>query len=357
MKKIILCGGGTLGHFTPNIAIYENLKSKYDFVYIGTKNGLEKEIAKQYMPYKEIETAKLIRSLTLKNLLIPFKLIKGIMQAKKILKEQNPALIFSKGGFASIPVVMAGHMLKIPCITHESDLTLGLANKLIAKKCEYVCTSFEETAKTLKNGIYTGTPIRKQIFLGNAQKLKDKLKITNANPTILVLGGSLGSENINRAIRQIIPKLNNYNILHITGKGKQDQTIKAPNYYQIEYAKDIENYFTLADLVITRGGSNTLFELLALKKSMLIIPLNSKVSRGDQEQNAQIFKANGLANTLYEKDLTSENLLSKIKETLNQSKTLTHNMQTHNQNGTQTVCNLIEKSIQTPKNNAKIKSA
>ncbi len=350
-QKIILCGGGTLGHFTPNIAIFEALKDKYDFIYIGTKSGLEKGIASKLMEYKEIETAKLNRSLTFKsiidNLCIPFKLITGIKEAKEIIKEEKPALIFSKGGFASVPVVLAGHKLGVPCITHESDLSLGLANKLIAKKCKAVCTSFSVTANKIKNGIFTGSPLRKQIFNGNAQKLKTNLNISNALPFVLILGGSLGSANINNAIRKNIDTLSkDFNILHITGKGKIDKSTTYPkNYFQIEYAENIEDYFSLANVVVTRGGSNTLFELLALKKPMLIIPLSAKVSRGDQIENAKYFNKNGFANVLMEEDLTSENLMQEIAKTLNMQSALVSKMSATQTNGTKAVCEIIEKYV------------
>ncbi|MBQ8749318.1 MAG: UDP-N-acetylglucosamine--N-acetylmuramyl-(pentapeptide) pyrophosphoryl-undecaprenol N-acetylglucosamine transferase [Clostridia bacterium] len=351
MQKIVLCGGGTLGHFTPNIAIFEKLNSDYDFIYIGTKDGMEKEKAKLLMPYKEVETCKLIRSFTLKNLAIPFKLFKGIREAKKILKQEKPALIFSKGGFASIPVVIAGKALKIPCITHESDLSLGLANKLIAKKCKFVCTSFEETAKNLKNGIYTGTPIREQIFKGKASTVIDKFNLDKNKKTIVVIGGSLGSENINKVVRESLPYLKNEQILHITGKGKQDKKVTAPNYHQIEYAENIEDYFALADLVITRGGSNTLFELLALKKTMLIIPLGTNVSRGDQIQNANEFKKRSFANVLFEENLNAQTLVKEIKETINSTKTFIANIEQKSKNGTEIVCNLIKETIKTTAKN------
>lgn len=344
MDTIVLCGGGTLGHFTPNLAIYQEMKNEFKFVYMGTKNGLEKDIAKLYMPYREIETCKLIRRFTLKNLLIPFKLLKGFFQARKILKEIKPKLIFSKGGFASVPVVFAGRSLKIPCISHESDFSLGLANKLIKKKCKFVCTSFEETATKLSNGIYTGTPLRKQIFLGNKKAIKNTLNIKNDKKSILVLGGSLGSGAINNAILQALPKLSSFNIIHITGKGKIDGRAKYGNYYQVEFTSNIEDYFALADLVITRGGSNTLFELLALNKNMLIIPLSTKASRGDQIENAKEFAKNEFASVLYEEDLTTETLIASIQKCFKNHILLKNNRLKY-VNGTDNVCNLIRKTI------------
>lgn len=346
MDKIILCGGGSLGHCTPNLAIYENLKDKYQFVYIGTKNGTEKEIVKNYMPYIEIDTPKFIRKFTFKNLLIPFKLIKSIFFTKKILKIEKPALIFSKGGFVSVPVILAGSSLKIPCITHESDLKIGLANKIIAKKCKYLCTSFIETGAKYNNAIYTGTPIRNSVFNGNFKKIEEKIKKNAKFPTILVLGGSLGSLSINSVIKKSIDKLDKFNIIHITGKNKLDDNIFAPYYNQIEFAYDIENYYAIADLVITRGGSNTLFELLALKKRMIIIPLPLDISRGDQIDNAKEFAKTPYATILYEENLNSDNLIRKINEMLNNTTISNQELNNLAINGTKTICDLISSTIQ-----------
>ena len=349
MEKIIFCGGGTLGHFTPNIAIYENLKSTYDFFYICSQNGMEKKMLENVMPYAEIPTAKLIRSFSLKNLLLPFKLIKSTLLAKKILREQKPALIFSKGGFASVPVVLAGKMLKIPCITHESDRTLGLANKLIAKKCKYVCTSFKETANLIKNGIYTGTPIRKQIFNGNKHKVIKRHALNTEKRTILVIGGSLGSENINNTIYLALNDLANYNIIHVTGIGKSKENIKQDNYIQLEFVQDIENYYASADIVITRGERNTLFELLALKKTTIIIPLGTSQSRGDQIENAKYFQMHKLASVIYEEDLSKEKLVSTIESVFNNEKMLVRNMESIYKDGTKEVCAIIQKTLNNSK--------
>lgn len=345
MKKIAFCGGGTLGHFTPNVAIYEKLKKDFDCIYIGSKNGLEKEPASNIMPYYEIETVKLIRSLTLKNLSIPFKLAKGFFDAKKILEKEKPDIIFSKGGYVSVPVIYAANSLKIPCITHESDFTLGLANKLIAKKCNYVCTSFKETSLTLSNGVYTGSPIRKEIFNGNKMIVKKKLELDNNKKTILIVGGSLGSEKINYCIHNSLNYLKEFNIIHLTGKNKINENIKQNNYYQIEFVKDIENYLAIADIVITRGGSNTLFELLALSKPMLIIPLGKEQSRGDQILNAYDFQRNNYANVLYEEDLTTENFINSITTTFENAKFYKKNMKLAIKNGTEEICKLINKTI------------
>ena len=340
-------GGGTLGHYSPNQAIFNKLKNKYVCEYIGSKNGIEKEFASKLMPYHQIETAKLDRTKIFKNFLIPFKLMKGILQAKRILKQTKPDIIFSKGGFVSVPVVIAGHMLKIPCITHESDFSLGLANKLIAKKCKYVCTSFEETAKTIKNGYYTGSIVRQQIFDGKPQIVQKKYNLDPFKKTILIVGGSLGAENLNKAVRKSLTDLQTYNILHLTGKGKVDQNIKFDNYHQIEFASDIQNFFSASDIVITRGGSNTIFEILALKKPMIIIPLAS--GRGDQILNAKEFEKNGYAKVLQEKDLTNQALVNCIKQLHFDYKKMQKNMQKFQKDGLFEICKIIQNMLKNTK--------
>jgi UDP-N-acetylglucosamine--N-acetylmuramyl-(pentapeptide) pyrophosphoryl-undecaprenol N-acetylglucosamine transferase len=341
MKKIIFTGGGSLGHFTPNIAIFNQLKDEYKCVYIGS-NGIEKEKGSHLMPYYTIDAPKLIRSFTFKNFLIPIKLIKSINECKKILLKEKPNLIFSKGGYVSIPVVLAGSSLHIPILTHESDYTLGLANKIIAKKSKYVCTSFEETSKKLKNGIFTGSPIRDQIFNGDKNKVIKKFNLDTSKKTILVVGGSLGAENINLNIRKILPQLKEYNIIHLVGKGKINKEIKQNNYYQEEFTNNIEDYFDLASLVITRGGSNTLFELLSLKKTMLIIPLSS--GRGDQILNAKSFYNNGYGNILFEENMNEITLKEKINETIKNAKIYENNMKKC-ENGTENIVKLIKSII------------
>ena len=340
MKKIIFTGGGTLGHYSPNEAIFNRLKDKFECQYIGSKNGIEREFAEKIMPYHSIETVKLDRTKFFKNFLIPFKLVKGIHQAKKILKNEKPDIVFSKGGFVSVPVVISAHMLKIPCVTHESDYSLGLANKIIAKKCKYVCTSFENTAKTIKNGYYTGSIVRQQIFNGNKELIAKKYNLDPLKKTILIVGGSQGAKKINDSIRTCITNLKSYNILHLTGKGKLDSSIKYDNYHQIEFAKDIENFYAASDIVITRGGSNTIFEILALKKPMLIIPLSS--GRGDQILNAKEFEKHGYAEVLQEEQLTKDSLVEKIKKIHINYKSMQKNMEKFQKDGLFEVCKIIK---------------
>lgn len=345
MKKILFTGGGTGGHIYPNLAIMDLLKNKYELIYMGSKNSMEQKVVSPNYKFYAITTVKLKRSLSIKNLIIPFKLIAGINQAKKILKKEKPDLIFSKGGFVSIPVIIAGHLLKIPCLTHESDITLGLANKIIKNKCKYVLTSFEQTSNSLNNGIYTGSPIRKEIVNASVNNFNSKYKLNNNKPNILIFGGSLGSKTINEFIFQNINILTKkYNIYHIVGKNNSFN-ISIPNYFQYEYVKDIQDLLVGVDMVITRGGSNALFELLTLKKPMLIIPLSKRESRGDQILNAEYFKSKNLANVLYEEDLSCLNILNSIEQTLKNKNNFMNNASKFNALGNDKIISIIEDTL------------
>lgn len=320
MKTIVFTGGGTAGHIMPNIAIIEELKN-FKIYYLGS-NGMEKDILKNYpnVTYIEIPTVKFARSLTPKNILIPFKLLKAIRQSKIILNKISPDIIFSKGGYVSIPVCLAGNILSIPVITHESDYTLGLANKIIARKAKYLCCSFKDTADGYgKNAIFTGSPIRTKILKGDANIIRQRHNISSNRPIILIVGGSLGAQSINESIWENINDLSKkYTILHIVGTGKINKTLEGKeNYYQVEFAHDIENYFAISDIVISRAGSNTIFELLALQKPMILIPLpRSNGSRGDQELNAKYFEKNHFATVINQSELCIDTLNKAISDTL-----------------------------------------
>lgn len=350
MKKIVFCGGGTAGHVMPNIALIENLQSnkKIEIHYIGGA-GIEKKILEKYknITYHEINPPKLIRSFTLKNLTLPFSLIKSIINCKKLLKEISPNVIFSKGGFISVPVVLASK--KIPVIGHESDYTMGLANKIIYKFADKMFFSFSDTALQYpKKGEYSGTPIRKKIYKG--KNLKCKLNINNNLNTILIVGGSSGASYINEFIYKNIDELcRGYNIIHITGKQKQQAVVKLhtpPNYYKIEYAENIEDYITTADFIISRAGSNSIFEFLELRKPMILIPLPKDQSRGDQILNANYFSRNNLAITIQQEELTLDNLKVKLKELKTNKESYIKNMKNFNQqNGTTTIFREIKKYL------------
>lgn len=329
MKKIVFTGGGTAGHVIPNLAIINDIKNKAQVYYIGS-NGIEKEIIKSNkIDFFEITSTKLKRSLSLSNFFIPFKLCKAITQAKKILKKIKPDIIFSKGGYVALPVVFAAKKLKIPVICHESDMTLGLANKICKNKCLKICTSFEKTAQYLKNGIFTGSPLRKEIFSGDKEKAKRLFKNYQNKPTILIFGGSLGSKTINEAIFNSLSKLKNYNIIHIVGKNNLKK-FKYENYVQLEFTNEIYNLFALSDLIISRAGSNSINEILALNKPNILIPLSKKASRGDQIINAEYFKEKGYSKVILEEELNEYNLLKSITEVLNNKEKYIKNMKNSN---------------------------
>lgn len=316
MKTIILTGGGTAGHTLPNIALLPKLKGFFDqIIYIGSHNGIEKTLLQNYpyVKYFGITTTKFRRSLALSNLLIPFKLRKGIKEAYNIIQKYQPAVIFSKGGFVGLPVVLAGKKSGIPLFSHESDLTLGLSNKLTHKYFTNIFTTFSDTASKLPNGIHTGTPFG-NIFDGNKQVARKLWNLNSNMPVLTILGGSLGASALNSIIRECLPEITRtHQILHITGKGKLDNTITHPHYHQIEFTNRMAEVYSITDLCITRGGSNAIHELLAHRIPMLIIPL-SRGSRGDQILNAQYFTSHGYALALSEQNITKSTFLSSFNE-------------------------------------------
>ncbi len=346
MKKIILTGGGTAGHVTPHLALLPYLKNKYEIHYIGSVSGIEKEIISKYpfIKYHTITTVKLIRSLSLKNFLIPFKLFKGISESKKLINKIKPNIIFSKGGFVAVPVVFAASKKNIPIISHESDITIGLANKLILKKCKIMCCSFEKTPNLHGNKcVFTGTPIRNELFNGNKEialemcKFRDKSK-----PTILVMGGSLGAVAINKVIINSMEHLTKlYNIVHIVGKGNLTNT-KNNSYHELEFTNEIQHLFALADVVVSRAGSNSINEFLALKLPMLLIPLPKDQSRGDQILNAVEFKKNNFCEVLPQEELNTQTLLTTINSLVKNKTGFIETMNNYNyKNATKEIISLI----------------
>ena len=347
MKKVVFCGGGTAGHVMPNIALIEQLlKDNVEIHYIGS-NGIEKTILQKYpkVLYHEITCPKLIRKLTLKNLCIPFKLLNAIQNCKKILKQINPDLIFSKGGYVSVPVVMASK--KIPVLAHESDYTMGLANKIIYRYVDTMFFSFRDTALKYKKGIFSGTPIRKEIFNGNKSRLKNQLNIKNNLSNLIIVGGSTGASAINDFILHNLKELTlKYNVIHITGKSKINKNIEYENYYPIEYVDNMGDYLTLADYIISRAGSNAIYEMLALKKSMLLIPLPKDQSRGDQIVNANYFEKEGFAEVIQQEQLSLELLEFKLKKLANnREKYLQKINKLKEINGTKVILNKIRKYL------------
>ena len=321
MKRIILTGGGTAGHVTPNIALLPRLKELgYDIHYIGSYDGIEKKLIEElHIPYYGISSGKLRRYFDVKNFTDPFKVLKGYGQAKKLMKTLKPDVVFSKGGFVSVPVVFAAKHRHIPVIIHESDMTPGLANKLALPSATKVCCNFPETIPHLPEGkaVLTGSPIRQELLHGNREAALKFCGFSKEKPVLLIIGGSLGSVAVNNAVRGILPDLLKiFQVIHLCGKGKLDSSLEGtPGYVQYEYIKDeLADLFALADVCISRAGANAICELLALRKPALLIPLSANASRGDQILNADSFKRQGFSEVLKEEDLTPSLLLETIQK-------------------------------------------
>ncbi|MBR1692264.1 MAG: undecaprenyldiphospho-muramoylpentapeptide beta-N-acetylglucosaminyltransferase [Lachnospiraceae bacterium] len=353
MKKIVLTGGGTAGHVTPNIALLPNLKeSDYEIYYIGSYDGIEKRLIEDYdIPYYGISTGKFRRYFDPKNFSDPFRVIKGLSQARKILKEIKPDIVFSKGGFVSVPVVRAASSLKIPCIIHESDMTPGLANKLCIPVAEKVCCNFPETLQYLpeNKAVLTGSPIREELSQGNKIAALDLCGFSANKPVIMVIGGSLGAANVNKAVRDALPKLlEDFQVVHICGKEKIDNLLlTTPGYKQFEYVKaELKDIFAMADIVISRAGANAICELLALKKPNILIPLKAG-SRGDQILNAKSFESQGFSVVLDEDDITTGSLLDAVHHLFFTRQSYINAMSKSSQSSSiETIMKLIEKTVE-----------
>lgn len=321
MKHIVLTGGGTAGHVTPNIALIPRLRELgYQISYIGSYEGIEKKLIEELgIPYYGISSGKLRRYFDPKNFSDPFRVIKGFGQARKLLKELKPDVVFSKGGFVTVPVVIAAKQCKIPAIIHESDMTPGLANKLCIPSAARVCCNFPETVSSLpeNKAVLTGTPIRQELMDGNKESAREFCGFTDEKPVLMVIGGSLGAASINENIRKILPELlTEFQVIHLCGKGKVDESLQnIEGYVQYEYIKkELPDLFALADIVISRAGANAICELNALKKPNLLIPLSAKASRGDQILNARSFERQGFSMVMEEEEITEKTLLNSIRE-------------------------------------------
>lgn len=355
MKKIILTGGGTAGHVTPNIALIPKLKEKgYEIIYIGSKEGIEKKlIEEQGIKYYSIESGKLRRYIDLKNITDSIKVVKGVAQSIKLIKKIKPNIIFSKGGFVSVPVVIGGYLNKVPVIIHESDMTSGLANKISAPFSNKICITFSEAIKNFpkEKVIITGTPIRKELLKGEKEKGLKITKFKNNNPVILIMGGSLGAEKINKTIENSLEKLlNNYNVIHICGKGKLNN-IEKENYYKTEYVtEELKDLLKLSDIIISRAGSNSICEILELKKPNILIPLSKNVSRGDQILNAKYFEKEGFSKVIEDDNLTKEILIKEIEDLYKNKNEYIKNMENRKvKNSEDLIIEEIEKIIKNKK--------
>lgn len=313
MNRIAFTGGGTAGHIVPNLALLPYLENTFDdFCYIGSCEMEERLCKNAGVPFYRVSTAKLARKFTVKNFAIPYKVIKGYGEAKKLLSDLKPDVVFSKGGFVSVPVVYAAAALGIPVVSHESDLTAGLANKITSNKADKVLTAFPETAKHVKKGEYVGCPMRKELFSAAKAEAIKHYGFGGVKPVLLVLGGSQGSKKLNdcieSALEDLLPR---FDILQICGKGNADNKM-TNGRLKLEYENDMARAYAAADIALSRAGATTVFELLALKIPAVVVPLAKGASRGDQVENAEYFLSKGLISVLYEHNLTPASLVAAV---------------------------------------------
>ncbi|MFP4698297.1 MAG: undecaprenyldiphospho-muramoylpentapeptide beta-N-acetylglucosaminyltransferase [Eubacteriales bacterium] len=352
-RKIVLTGGGTAGHVTPNIALIPKLqKEGWDIFYIGSYNGIEKQLIKDMgITFYGISSGKLRRYFDLKNFTDPFRVVKGYFDAVKLINHINPSIVFSKGGFVTVPVILAAKRKKIPSIIHESDISPGLANKISMPFTTKVCATFPETLNHLpkRKSVLTGTPIRSELFTGKYTKGLKTCNFNNKKPILLIIGGSLGSTKINTIIRKNINYLlNMFQIIHICGKGNIDNNLnKTQGYKQYEYvSKNLPDLFAAADIVLSRAGANTIFELLELKKPNILVPLSSSASRGDQILNAKSFEEQKFSYVIEEENLSKDTLIQGLKETFeNRHRYIDKMKQTNLKNGVDSVLTLINEVV------------
>ncbi len=311
MRTILFTGGGSAGHVIPNLALFPKLAPSFRLVYAGTDAIEHRLIPDCGIPFYCFSAPKLVRGKFLENLTLPFRLLKSVRNAKQILNEVRPDLVFSKGGYVALPVVFAARAMKIPVLTHESDYSPGLANKLIAKRCRTVLTSFPETARRVKNGTFSGAPIRENLFAATKTAGLQKYGFTGEKPVLLVFGGGSGSAAINRAVENCLCRLlKSFAILHIRGKNAPPP--QYDGYVPLEFESDMASAYACSDFVLSRAGSNTVFEILALKKPSLLVPLENGRTRGDQIENALYFEKRGLCRVLRERDLSPERLFTEL---------------------------------------------
>ncbi|MDF2926424.1 MAG: murG [Paenibacillaceae bacterium] len=320
MNKIVFTGGGSAGHVTPNLALIGELRQAgWSIEYIGSADGIERGIiAETGIPFHAISSGKLRRYFDLKNFKDPLKVMKGVWDAYRVLGKVKPDVVFSKGGFVTVPVVAAAKLRGIPVIIHESDITPGLANRISTPLARRVCVNFPETVKHIKGNkaVYTGLPIRPELLAGRGDKARAELDFVRSRPVVLVMGGSLGAKSINETVREALPELlADFQIIHICGKGHLSPELAGKRgYKQFEFVSGgLANLMALADVVVSRAGATSIFEFLVLRKPMLLVPLSRQASRGDQILNAQSFARRGFAEVLEEEELTGASLLGKIR--------------------------------------------
>lgn len=345
-KIIVLTGGGSGGHVTPNLALVPYLAERgYEVHYIGTRDGIERELVSG-IPYHEISAGKLRRYISPKNISDPFRTIKGYFEAKKILKNLRPSVVFCKGGFVSVPVAYAAHSLRIPVILHESDYTPGLANRLCAPKADKICLSFDAGAERyLGKAVITGSPIRRELLRGSREKGLAFCSLLGIKPVLLVMGGSLGAGALNAVIDDSLDEITKvFSVIHLRGRGNiKTEWMGKKDYAQFEYiSTEMPDLFAAADIALSRAGAGAVFELLALKIPALLVPLSLSQSRGDQILNAGFFEKNGYSMLLEQEKLTGDLLMRSLLELYEKRKNFIRAMETAKTAcGTENVLNVI----------------
>ncbi|MDL2234768.1 undecaprenyldiphospho-muramoylpentapeptide beta-N-acetylglucosaminyltransferase [Christensenellaceae bacterium OttesenSCG-928-L17] len=315
--KAIFTGGGSAGHVTPNIALMRTLLAEgYELHYIGTAEGIEHELIArmEQVTYHSIHAGKLRRYFSLKNIADAFRVLRGIGEARRIVKRVQPDVLFSKGGFVSVPAVI-GAKGRCPVVVHESDYSPGLSNKIANRYATTVCVTFEDTlAHVGAKGVFTGTPIRKELYAGNAARGFQFTGLAEGKPVLLMMGGSLGAAAVNEALREALPQLlQNFQVVHLCGKGKTEPALVQEGYVQYEFiSEELPDLLAMADIVLARAGANAVFEFLALQKPALLIPLPLSASRGDQIQNAAYFQKKGYADVLAQEELCADTLYERL---------------------------------------------
>ena len=352
-KTLVLTGGGTAGHVMPNLALAPRLRERgWELHYLGSVEGPERHLAESAdIPFHAIATGKLRRYLSRKNFTDPFRVTKGAAQAFSLLGKIKPGAVFSKGGFVAVPVVYAAFLRRIPVVVHESDLTPGLANRLCLPFCKRICASFPETLKHLPKdkAVLTGTPVREELFQGRRETGLKFLGFSSAKPVLLIMGGSQGATALNQCVRSALPRLKDlYQTVHLCGPGRLDAHLKnTEGYRQSEFLRgELADVLAAADFIVSRAGANSLFELLALRKPLLLIPLPLAASRGDQILNAQSFERRGFSKMLRQEELTEESLMHNLEILEREAVTLRRNMEASGlTNGIENVIEVIESAL------------
>ena len=335
-KRILFTGGGSAGHVTVNLALIPHFQNlDWDVSYIGSRSGIEADLIGKLsdVQYEGISTGKLRRYLRAENLKDPFRVVKGVLEAYRFIKRWKPDIVFSKGGFVSVPVVLAARMNRIPVIIHESDITPGLANRIAIPSASKVCVTFQEAMQHIPSGkaVHVGSIIRQDLLEGDPVQGRKFCGFTSRRPVLVCIGGSLGSAKINQALRSCLPELSSkFQIVHICGKGQLIDGYDIEGYRQYEYIhEELADVLAAADMVISRAGSNSIFEFLTLRKPMLLIPLSKAASRGDQILNAESFERAGYAQVLTEEELGRDTLLRAITQLSEEKSHVIERMKAH----------------------------